>query len=284
MKSAMELWFTEKQLTEEEISTVCLSVRIRDVLYREKTPLQEIAVFDTYEFGRMLVLDGIIQLTTADEFIYHEMIAHVPMRTHPSPENILIVGGGDGGTVREVSKYPGVQKITLAEIDQKVIETSRKYLPELGIAFDDPRVEIKIIDGVEYVRSLKNTFDVVIVDSPDPLGPAKDLFSADFYKDVFEALKPDGIMTIQCESPILNRKLTRRLYQSIKHAFPNFYYYLAPMPTYPSGLWSFAVGSKRYNPLQPQNDFTPGHTRYYSPQIHLSAFTLPPFIQDIFTE
>lgn len=279
----MELWFTEKQLTEgEENATVCLSVRVKEILYREKTEFQEIAVIDTYEFGRMLVLDGIIQLTIADEFIYHEMIAHTPMRTHPAPRRILIVGGGDGGTVREVSKYPLVERIVLAELDRKVIEASRRYLPQLGSAFDDPRVEINIVNALEYVRANRSAFDVVIIDSPDPLGPAKDLFGATFYRDVFESLTAEGIMVAQSESPVLNRQLIRQIYTNIRQAFPAFYYYLAPVPTYPGGLWSFAMGSKYHSPLQPENDFLPEGTRYYTPQIHRSAFTLPPFVQAIF--
>ncbi len=279
----MELWFTEKQLTEGEAgAAVCLSVRIKAMLYREKTEFQEIAVFDTYEFGRMLVLDGIIQLTTADEFIYHEMIAHTPMRTHPAPQSVLIVGGGDGGTVREVSKYPQVERIVLAELDRKVIEASRRYLPELGSAFDDPRVEINIVNALEYVRANRSAFDVVIIDSPDPLGPAKDLFGATFYRDVFGTLTAEGIMVAQSESPVLNRQLIRQIHDNIRQAFPAFYYYLAPVPTYPGGLWSFAIGSKRPSPLRPENDFLPEGTRYYTPQIHMSALTLPPFIQAIF--
>jgi spermidine synthase len=280
----MELWFTEKQLTEgEEGATVCLSVRVKEILYREKTEFQEIAVFDTYEFGRMLVLDGIIQLTLADEFIYHEMIVHTPLRTHPAPRRVLIVGGGDGGSVREVSKYPQVESIVLAELDRKVIEASRRYLPELGSAFDDPRVEINIVNALEYVRANKSAFDVVIIDSPDPLGPAADLFGAAFYRDVYEALTPEGIMVAQSESPVLNRRLIRQIYENILQSFPAFYYYLSPVPTYPGGMWSFAIGSKRFSPLQPENDFLPEGTRYYTPQVHASAFTLPPFVQAIFS-
>jgi spermidine synthase len=278
----MELWFTEHQFTDGEISTVSFSHRVKEVLHREKTAFQEIAVFDTYEFERMLVLDGILQLTVADEFIYHEMIAHVPLRTHPAPERVLIVGGGDGGTVREVCKHPGVRSVVLAELDRRVIEIAQKYLPELSASFGDPRVEINIVNGIEYVRAARDAFDVVIIDSPDPLGPARDLFGAAFYQDVCRALKADGIMVAQSESPFFNRAVIRQVFQNITRAFPHFYYYLAPVPTYQSGLWSFAMGSKRYDPLQPRNSFIPPATRYYTPQIHLSAFTLPPFIRELF--
>lgn len=186
--------------------------------------------------------------------------------------------------MREVSKYPQVERIVLAELDRKVIEASQRYLPELGSAFDDPRVEINIVNALEYVRANQGVFDVVIIDSPDPLGPAKDLFGATFYRDVFEALNAGGIMVAQSESPVLNRQLIRQIYDNIRQAFPAFYCYLAPVPTYPGGLWSFAMGSKRCSPLQPENDFLPEGTRYYTPQIHLSAFTLPPFVQKIFTK
>lgn len=278
----MELWFTEKQLTEgEEDATVCLSVRIKEVLHREKTPFQEIAVFDTYEFGRILVLDDIIQLTGADEFIYHEMIAHVPLCTHPNPERVLVVGGGDGGTVREICKHPSVRQVVMAELDRKVVEASRKYLPALSAGFDDPRVEINYVDGTEFVRTRNDEFDVVIVDSPDPLGPAAALFGSEFYSNVYNALGQDGIMTVQSESPVLNRQFIRKISSRIKEIFPNFYYYLAPVPTYPGGLWSFAAGSKRYDPAQPRNSFIPEGTRYYTPAIHKAAFTLPPFVREI---
>lgn len=278
----MELWFTEKQLTEgEEEATVCLSVRIKEVLHREKSPFQEIAVFDTYEFGRILVLDDIIQLTEADEFIYHEMLAHVPLCAHPGPERVLVVGGGDGGTVRELCKHPSVKQIVMAELDQRVVEASRSYLPALSSGFGDSRVEINFVDGTEYVRTRKDEFDVVIVDSPDPLGPAEALFGSEFYSDICSALKPDGIMAVQSESPVLNRQFIRELCERIKEIFPGFYYYLAPIPTYPGGLWSFAIGSKRHDPAQPQNSFIPGGTRYYTPEIHRAAFTLPPFVREI---
>lgn len=281
----MELWFTEKQLTEgEEGVTVCLSVKVKEMLCRERTEHQEIAVFDTYEFGRMLVLDGIIQLTEADEFIYHEMIAHVPLCTHPAPERVLVVGGGDGGTVRELCKHATVKQIVLAELDQKVVETSRKYLPALSSGFGDPRVELQFVNGVEYVGSVSDAFDVVIVDSPDPLGPAADLFGAAFYRAVARVLKRDGIMVAQCESPFLNRRLIRQVAETILQAFPYFYYYLAPVPTYPGGLWGFAMGSKEYDPRQPLNPFTPLSTGYYTPQIHQCALILPPFVREIFYE
>ncbi|MEW5783985.1 MAG: polyamine aminopropyltransferase [Bacillota bacterium] len=279
----MELWFTEKQLTDqEEASTVSFSVKIKEMLYRERTGFQEIAVFDTYEFGKMLVLDGIIQLTLADEFIYHEMITHVPLRAHPAPRSVLVVGGGDGGSVREISKYPAVERIVLAELDQKVIEVSRRFLPELGAAFSDPRVEVNIINGVDYVHSMKGVFDVVIVDSPDPLGPAEQLFGATFYQAVCEALTPDGIMVVQSESPFLNRRVVRQVCENIKQSFPGFYYYLAPVPTYPGSLWSFAVGSRQHNPLEQKNAFLPAGTRYYTPEVHQAAFVLPPIIRSIF--
>lgn len=280
----MDLWFTEKQLTEgTEGATVCLSVRIKTVLYREKSEYQEIAVFDTYEFGRMLVLDGIIQLTEADEFMYHEMLAHVPLCAHPAPERVLVVGGGDGGTVREICKHPGVRQVVLAELDPAVVAVSRAYFPGLNTGFADPRVEINYINGIDFVNSVREAFDVIIVDSPDPLGPAADLFGAKFYRGVSRALRPGGIMVAQCESPFLNRGLIRQVADHIRQAFPLFRYYLGPVPTYPGGLWGYAAGSKEHEPCQPGNPFIPSPTRYYTPEIQRCAFTLPPFVQSIFT-
>lgn len=284
MWSAMELWFTEKQLTEKEENTVTFSVRIKDLLYRGSSEFQEIAVYDTYEFGRMLVLDNIIQLTEADEFIYHEMMAHIPLCAHPAPERVLVVGGGDGGTVREVCKHPGVRKVVLAELDPQVVEVSRKYLPTLSAALEDTRVEIEYGNGVEYAASQKDAFDIAIIDSPDPLGAASVLFEEKFYRAVFQALKDRGIMTAQCESPFYNRRFIRRVAHTLQGIFPYFKYYLAPVPTYPGGLWGFAAASRGLDPAEILNPFSPPGARYYTARIHQGAFQLPPFVRGIFRE
>lgn len=277
--SAMELWYTEKQTP-----ALGFSCKIKETLYRAQSDYQEIAVLDTFQFGRMLVLDGMVQTTVADEYIYHEMIAHIPLRTHPQPRSVLVIGGGDGGVVREISKYPQVERITLAEIDLQVVEAAKRFLPEISSALEDFRLEIKIVDGIEYIRSLQAAYDIIIVDSTEPVGPAVGLFASSFYEAVYRALKPEGIIVAQTESPFLNAELIRTVFRRLKGIFPQTSLYLAPVPTYPGGLWSFTIGSKCFDPLQPQGKLLPRDTRYYTSQIHRSAFSLPRFVQELLTD
>jgi len=274
------LWFTERQT-----KGLALSCEVKETLHAEETPFQKIVVVNTAEFGRMLTLDGIIQTTVRDEFFYHEMIALVPLFTHPAPRNVLVVGGGDGGTIREVIKHPSVEKAVLAEIDERVIEVSRRYLPEISCALDDARVQIRVEDGIKHVKEHKEAYDVIIVDSTDPIGPAVELFSKQFYRAVSAALKEDGIFVAQTESPFFNRKLLGRIYGYIKDIFPVARLYLTTVPTYPGGLWSFTMGSKKYDPLQVDlSNISVPDTRYYTPEIHKAAFNLPPFVREVIGE
>lgn len=271
-----ELWFTEKQTP-----ALGLSLKVKETLLHCRTQFQEISVLDTLQCGRMLVLDGMVMTTVADEFVYHEMIAHVPLRTHPAPRSVLIIGGGDGGVVREVSRYPQVEKIVLVEIDAGVVDAARRFLPEISCALDDPRLEIVYRDGAEFIRGSKDAYDVVIVDSTEPVAIAEGLFGTAFYKGVYDALKPEGIMVAQTESPFYNEALLRSTFQRINTIFPRSLLYLAAVPTYPGGLWSFTLASKRFDPLEPAGDYLPPGLRYYSAEIHRSAFTLPPFVQEL---
>ncbi len=272
----MELWYTEKQTPHAG-----LTCTVKETLLRCRTEYQELAVLDTFQFGRMLVLDGMVQTTIADEYVYHEMIVHPPMFTHPRPENVVVIGGGDGGTVREICKYPSVRKVVLVEIDAQVVEASRRFLPELACSLDDPRVEIHFTDGIEYIRSLNDFCDLIIVDSTEPVGPAIGLFDTPFYQSVFRALKEDGILVAQTESPFFNAELIRSVFPRVKSVFPACYFYLAAIPTYPSGLWSFTMGSKKYDPRKPAGTFSPEDTRYYWPGIHGSFLVLPRFVQEL---
>jgi spermidine synthase len=272
----MELWYTEKQTPD-----LGFSCKVKETLYRARTDYQEIAVIDTYQFGRMLVLDGMIQTTVSDNFVYHEMIAHIPMRTHPHPYNVLVIGGGDGGVVREILKYPDVGKVTLVEIDDHVVQAAKRFLPEISSSLEDPRVDLQVADGIEYVRSLDNSCDIIIVDSTEPVGPAVGLFGSPFYEAVYRALKDDGILVAQTESPFFNADLIRTVFRRINAVFPHTYLYLASVPTYPSGLWSFTLGSKNYNPLQPAGSYVPKGTKYYNAEIHVSSFSLPHFVRDL---
>jgi spermidine synthase len=273
----VELWYTEKQT--EDVGITC---KIKQTLHVETSEFQDIAMIETNQFGRMLVLDGTVQTTIEDEFVYHEMITHVPLFTHPNPKRVVVIGGGDGGAIREILKHPGVEKAYLVEIDEKVVEVSKKYLPEISVALDDARAEVRIEDGIKFIKENKNEFDVILVDSTDPVGPAVGLFMKDFYQSIFDALKEDGIFVAQTESPFYNKNLISRVFKDIKDIFPLTKLYLSSIPTYPSGLWSFTMGSKKYNPLEiPEGRIKDLGTRYYNAEIHRAAFILPNFVKEL---
>jgi len=277
----MDLWFTES-----DMKTYGLVFKIKKTLYVGKSKYQTVAVFETVDMGRLLVLDGLVMSCEYDEFAYHEMIAHVPLYTHPSPENVLIIGGGDGGTVREVVKHDIVKSVDLVEIDEEVIKVTKEYLPVLGSAFDSPKLNIHIGDGIEYVKDTDKRYDVIIVDGSDPMGPAVGLFSESFYRDCYERLKEDGIMVAQTETPydVNLRVHVPQIYKNIRKVFPDTRMYIANVACYPSGMWSFAFATKKYDPIK---DFQGGRyekdgfkLKYYNDQIHKACFILPNFVRD----
>ncbi|MBB6283050.1 polyamine aminopropyltransferase [Geobacillus subterraneus] len=273
----MELWFTEKQTEHFGITA-----RIIRTLHTEQTPFQKLDMVETAEFGNMLILDGMVMTTQKDEFVYHEMVAHVPLFTHPNPENVLVVGGGDGGVIREVLKHPSVKKATLVEIDGKVIEYSKKYLPEIAGQLDDPRVEVKVDDGFMHIAQSENEYDVIMVDSTEPVGPAVNLFTKGFYAGIAKALKEDGIFVAQTDNPWFKADLIRTVYRDVKEIFPVTRLYTANIPTYPSGLWTFTLGSKKYDPLAVSDDrFHDIDTKYYTKELHKACFVLPKFVADL---
>lgn len=271
-------WFSEKQN-----ANVAIQCRIEKVLHEETTEFQHLQVFDTQQFGRMLVLDGAIQTTINDEFVYHEMISLPAINTHPSPKKVLVIGGGDGGAIREIAKHPKVETATLVEIDGKVIEYSRKYLPEISVALDNnPKVDVLVEDGIKHIHEHKNYYDVILVDSTDPVGPAVGLFAAEFYRGIFEALKDDGIFVAQTESPFFNKELIINVQKDVKSIFPLTKLYLAFIPTYPSGMWSFTMGSKKYDPEKiDKSQIVDTKTRYYNADVHFGAFALPNFAKEL---
>lgn len=274
----MDVWFTEQQT-----KSVTIGLKVNEVIWREQTPFQELAILDTAAYGRMLVLDGAIQTTLRDEFVYHEMIAHVPLASHPHPRKVAVIGGGDGGVIREILKHPTVEEAHLVEIDERVVETARRFFPEISAGLQSDRAHVHFTDGIEWVRQARD-FDVIIVDSTDPVGPATGLFTPEFYQTVFEALAKDGLMVAQSESPFLQPHIIRQVYRGVAQAFPLVGLYLAAVPTYPSGLWSFTLGSKSNFPgVLPE----PGRTldcRYWTPEIHRAAFVLPKFVQELLEE
>ncbi|GLH64029.1 polyamine aminopropyltransferase [Parageobacillus sp. G301] len=273
----MELWFTEKQTEHFGITA-----RIKRTLHTEQTPFQKLDMVETVEFGNMLILDGMVMTTQKDEFVYHEMVAHVPLFTHPNPENVLVVGGGDGGVIREVLKHPSVKKVTLVEIDGKVIECSKKYLPEIAGKLDDPRVEVKVDDGFMHIAKSENEYDVIMVDSTEPVGPAVNLFTKGFYAGIAKALKEDGVFVAQTDNPWFKADLIRNVYRDVREIFPITRLYTANIPTYPSGLWTFTIGSKKYDPLEVSDErFHDIETKYYTKELHKACFVLPKFVADL---
>ncbi|MGQ7278247.1 polyamine aminopropyltransferase [Brevibacillus thermoruber] len=270
-------------LTENERENLMIRYRIREVIHEEQSAFQHVMILDSYDFGRMLVLDGVVQTTSMDGFIYNEMIAHVPLAFHPRPRRVLVIGGGDCGAAREVCKYPEVEQIDLVEIDERVVQVCKQHLPEVSGGLSDPRVRFLYRDGVEFVRDLEETYDVIIVDSSDPIGPAEQLFSFSFYQHVHRALKPDGLMVCQSQSPIFHADVMGQTYRNIGRLFPVTRMYTAVVPTYPGGLWSFTLGSKKYD--QPVAGRVSGKdTKYVDEGIIHQCFHLPVFIKQAIGE
>ncbi|WP_457642140.1 polyamine aminopropyltransferase [Persephonella sp.] len=272
------IWFTE-YWTEN----VGLTVKANEVK-RIKSKFQEILVLDTPEFGKMLVLDGLVQTTEKDEFIYHEMLAHPAMVMHPNPEKVLVIGGGDGGTVREVLKHKSVKEVHLCEIDEEVIIVSEKYLPSISEKLRDEKVKIFIEDGNKFLEERKDYYDVIIMDSSDPVGASEVLFQKAFYQKVKQSLKHDGIMVAQTESPILQEKYFSGAYFEIRAVFRHVGVYLAYIPTYPSGMWSFTIASDFIDITDTSRniDRVKGlKTKYFCDNIYVCLFSLPKFVQEI---
>ena len=276
--NALDLWVKE---THQD--SVALSFKVEETLFSGKSAFQQVDVVRTKGHGVMLLNDGIIMVSERDEYVYHEMIAHVPIFVHPKPSRVLVIGGGDGGTIREVLKNDNVSRAVLVEIDEMVVNACREHMPSVSYALDDPRVELIIGDGVKYVASAEETFDVVLIDSTDPIGPAAPLFDRQFYQNVAALLAEDGIMISQAESPFYDFKIQSAMLANQRPFFNRLHMYTFTNLTYPGGLWSFGFGSKALCPL---TDFDRNRvmtaditTRYYTPDIHVAAFMLPKFVQ-----
>lgn len=280
--SKLELWFGDQY---EKERGRYLQIRGDNVLKKVISPFQEICVVNTPAFGKILINDGIIMLTEADETAYHEMIAHVPLCVHPSPMNVLVIGGGDGGTVREIIKHSQVNKVDVCEIDAKVIDICREYFPKLANSFDNKKVNLFFEDGAKFLDNRKNQYDIIIVDSSDPIGPGTTLFTEDFYNSLFKTLKEDGIAVAQLESIFWHADFIKSTFGFIKKIFPKSFYYYTMVPTYPSGMIGFSFCSKKYHPI---NNFIAERAdklsslKYYHSGIHRAAFTLPAFCRNIF--
>ena len=260
-----------------------LKVRITKSIEKVKSEFQEIEVVESDSFGKILLIDGIIMVTESDEFCYHEMITHVPLCVHPKAKKVLVVGGGDGGTVREILKHDSIKEIDVCEIDRKVIEICKKHFPDLAHSFDDPKVKIFYEDGNKFIKERKDEYDVIIVDSSDPIGPAEVLFRREFFQAMYETLKIGGIVVSQAESFFYHEKIIKGLFSFIKDIYPISEYYYTLVPTYPSGVIGFTFCSKKYHPIKDFNETEAlkiNDLKYYNEDIHRASFDLPNFARD----
>ena len=281
----MDLWFSEFHAPD-----VKHSIRVTRHLYSQKSNYQQIDVFDTPEFGRVLTLDGNVMRTERDEVIYDEMITHVPMSVHPNIRNILVIGAGDGGVVKELTRYSNVEKIDLVEMDPQVVEVCRTYLPENASKLDDERVCIYFDNALRFIRKRHSAYDLIIVDSTDPFGPSEGYFTREFYGICYNALRDDGIMVNQQGSPFYQHDADamKRSHQRIVSTFPISRVYQAHIPTYAAGYWLFGFASKRYHPIDDFNSQKWAalnlNTRYYTTRLHIGSFYLPAFLEQMLKE
>lgn len=271
-KRINELWITE--YSSENLK---LSMRVKEFLHAEKTEYQELMIADTYQYGRVLMLDGAYQLTEHDEFTYSEMMAHVPLCAHKNPEKVLIIGGGDGAIMREVLKHECVKKCTLIDIDKKVAECSQKFLPFAGNSFNNSRADFKCMDAMKFIKETDEKFDVVIVDSTDPVDFAAGLFQSPFYDDVKKIMNEDAMLSELTESPFVDKKLMCQAINEMRKIFPLVKLYWGVVPTYPSGMWTYGIASMKDDPAVPVRSVK--DTQWYTNEIHKNSFVLPPFLK-----
>ncbi|XP_019852469.1 PREDICTED: spermidine synthase-like [Amphimedon queenslandica] len=265
----------------------CFSLKVDEILHQERSQYQDIMIFKSKAYGMVLVLDGVIQCTERDEFSYQEMIAHLPLFSHPNPKSVLIIGGGDGGVVREVIKHPSVEQVHLCEIDERVIELSKKYLPSLSSALSSPKVTVHVKDGVKFLEDHVNEFDVIITDSSDPIGPAIPLFERPYYEKTKNALKDGGVLCCQGECVWLDLKLISSCMSHCHSVFPVASYAYTTIPTYPCGQIGFFLASKDKNMVfeEPTRCVSDEEVKrmklkYYNAAIHRASFVLPQFVKE----
>jgi len=276
-----DLWYSEYHTKD-----VRFSIRVTQQLYAAQSEYQHIAVYDSPEFGRFLTLDGVMMLTERDEFIYHEMMVHVPMAVNPGIRRVLVIGAGDGGVARELGKYPGIERVDIVEIDEEVVKTCRRFLPGTACGFDDARMHLHFEDGLKFIRHTDSAYDLILVDSTDPSGPGEVLFTKEFYGNCHKALTAQGMMVNQHESPFYKEdaKAMQDAHRRIAGVFPVSEVYQAHIPTYPSGHWLFGFASKGLHPVSDQQPAQWARlglaTRYYNTALHRGAFCLPTYVKE----
>lgn len=263
-----------------------IAIKVKEVLFSQQSPFQKVEIIDTDSaLGKILTLDDLMMTTEGDEYFYHEMISHIPMMSHKEPKSVLVIGGGDGGTVREVLKHDTVEKVVLCEIDGMVIDACKKHLPTIAGKLDDPRVDVLVQDAIEYIKDKENEFDIVLIDSTDPMGPGEGLFTQEFYTNVKKSLKKGGIVAAQSESPVVNKEEIKKMYTLLKKVFPITSTYTSPIPTYPGGYWAWAFCSEEVEPLsyidERRCEEITKTSKIYNKEYHKARFALPNFLKEI---
>lgn len=278
----MDLWFTENHA-----KGLKFTIKIDKHVYSAKSYYQKIDIFDTTEFGRMLVLDGCIMITEKDEFMYHDMIVHVPLAVNPNIKKVLVIGGGDGGAVRELCRYKSIERIDMVEIDELVVMACQKFIPQTASSLDDERVNLYFEDGLPFVRKKENCYDLIIVDSTDPFGPGEGLFTREFYGNCYKALTENGILVNQHESAFYDEyaESMELTHKKLRRVFPLASVYAVQIPTYPSGIWYFGFASKGIDPVKDLDadrwNALGLRTKYYNTDIHKASFVLPNFVKEL---
>lgn len=278
----MELWYTDKHTND-----VHFTMKVENQIASVESEYQRIDILETVEFGKVLVLDGELMITQKDEFIYHEMITHVPMAVHPNVKNVLVLGASDGGTIRELTKYETIENIDMVEVDKMAVRICQEYFQETACKLDDPRVNMYFEEGLRFVRMKKDEYDLIIVDCADPYGPAEGLFTREFYGNCFKALHEDGILINQHESPYYSEhsRTVQKAHQHIQLVFPYSTVYQCHIPSYPSGHWLFGFASKKYDPIKDlREDYWNSlgmRTRYYNTDLHRGSFYLPTYVKEL---
>jgi len=267
-----------------------LTVGVERLLFSEQSEYQLVEVYETDTWGNLMTIDGMVMLSEKDEFVYHEMLSHVGMFAHPNPERVLIIGGGDGGTAREVLRHQSVKKVDMVEIDETVVRASKEFLQDVG-DWDNPKLNVLFEDGIKYVQDIQEPYDVIIIDGSDPVGPAEGLFKKDFMQACYNGLAENGILTAQTESPWVQdyHSSMNRVFTALNAIYDVSKMYLAYIPLYPAGMWSFAYASKGLEPSEDDviervksgmDRFGP-QLRYYNEEVHKGCFALPNFVRDI---
>lgn len=267
-----------------------LTVGLKKLLFSEQTPYQLVEVYETDTWGNLMTIDGMVMLSQKDEFVYHEMLSHVPMFAHPNPENVLIIGGGDGGTAREVMKHKSVKRVDMVEIDEAVVRASKLHFPGVG-DWDNPKLNVLFEDGIAFIKDARAKYDVVIIDGSDPVGPAEGLFEKGFFELCFAALKENGVLSAQTESPWVPEyhPSMKKVFDALSEVFVTSSMYLGFIPLYPAGMWSFAYASRGIEAHDPEVLVRVGQgleefgkdLKYYNKSIHAGSFALPNFVSEI---